>query len=57
VVENNFIFHQRIAVADRGEYLVADGHPNPRGYALIVDNVIDTMTASGMLQASNDAAR
>ncbi len=56
MVENNFLFHQKIAVTDRGEYLVADGHPNPRGYAFIVDNVVDTMTAAGMVQGSNDVA-
>ena len=52
VVENNFLFHEKVAVADRGEFLVADGHPNPHGYAFIVDNVIDTMVAAGMLQIS-----
>jgi lysophospholipase L1-like esterase len=40
LVDNNFLFHQKIAVSDREKYLEPDGHPNPLGYLFIAQNII-----------------
>jgi lysophospholipase L1-like esterase len=41
-VDNCARYHQ-IPVADREGFLIPDRHPNARGYALIVDNLVDVL--------------
>jgi lysophospholipase L1-like esterase len=41
LIDNNLLFHQRIAVKDREKYLIPDGHPSPLGYQFIAKNIMD----------------
>lgn len=43
LVDNNILFHEKIAVEDREKYLIPDGHPNPIGYRFIADHVIELL--------------
>ncbi|MGD8375182.1 MAG: GDSL-type esterase/lipase family protein [Acidobacteriota bacterium] len=52
LVDNNLLFHERIAVEDRPAYLVPDGHPNPRGYRFIVDNILRVLDGNELLPSS-----
>jgi lysophospholipase L1-like esterase len=49
LVDNTTLFHTRIPVDRRGEFRVPDGHPSPKGYAFIADNVIDTLVDAGLV--------
>jgi len=43
LVDNNVLFHQKIAVADRNVYLIPDGHPSAVGYQFITDNILEVL--------------
>ncbi len=49
VVNNAVEFHRRVPVAERDRYLIPDGHPNPRGYAFMADNVLAVLDSSRLL--------
>ena len=49
LVDNTLLFHERIAVDERPVYLVPDGHPNPKGYRFIVDNIIQVLEENELL--------
>jgi len=42
LVDNNRSFHE-LAPGDRGVLLIPDGHPSPRGYAFIADNIVQAL--------------
>ena len=52
LVDNTLLFHERIAVDERPDYLVPDGHPNPKGYQFIVDNIIHVLDDNKLLPSS-----
>jgi hypothetical protein len=43
LVDNNVLFHQKISIEDREQYLIPDGHPSAEGYRFIAENILDVL--------------
>lgn len=49
LADNNVLFHQKIAVEERDEYLIPDGHPSDTGYKFIAENILDVLRKEGLI--------
>jgi lysophospholipase L1-like esterase len=57
LVDHNLAFHTRVAAADRESYRIEDGHPNPAGYAMMADRIVEVLDENGLVPTQTHETR